>query len=198
MPASQPRAVMLQALFEPEAKLADSITYDITAWSIPMAYGLDVYGTNDVLTYNPHKESIKTSVPVDARPYAYAMQWGSVPSTKALADLLKKGVVARYAPKSFTVKGVYYPEGTVLIMRADNKNHPQFDQVVRSIANASVVPFTLISSGMVESGKDLGSDDYKMIRKPEVLAFSGEGMSPHNLGEVWHFLKRSWATRSIL
>ena len=189
VPASQPRAAMLQALFEPEAKLADSITYDITAWSIPMAYGLDIFGSNDVLTYSPYQKAAKNVLPVDAKPYAYALQWGSVPSTRALTELLKNGIVARYAPKAFTVKNITYPEGTILFMRADNSNHPQFDQIVRSVANASVVPFSLISSGMVESGKDLGSDDYKMIRKPEVLAFSGEGMSPHNLGEVWHFFE---------
>lgn len=189
VPASQPRAAMLQALFEPEAKLADSITYDITAWCIPMAYGLDIFGSNDVLTYSPYQKAAKNILPVDAKPYAYALQWGSVPSTRALTELLKNGIVARYAPKAFTVKNITYPEGTILFMRADNSNHPQFDQIVRSVANASVVPFSLISSGMVESGKDLGSDDYKMIRKPEVLAFSGEGMSPHNLGEVWHFFE---------
>jgi hypothetical protein len=189
VPASQPRAVMTQVLFEPEAKLTDSITYDITAWSIPMAYGLDIYGTNEVLAYIPHQESIKNIMPVDAKPYAYAMQWGSVPSTKALATLLQKGVIARTAPKAFSFKDVTYPEGTVLLMRADNKNNPQFDQTVRNIANESVVPFSLIHSGMVESGKDLGSDDYQKIRKPEVLVFSGKGMSPHNLGEVWHFFE---------
>jgi len=189
VPASQPRAVLTQALFEPEAKLADSITYDITAWSIPMAYGIDVYGTNDVIAYNPYQEAKKNSIPADAKPYAYAMQWGSVPSTKALATLLHKGVIARYAPKSFAVKGVNFPEGTVLLMRADNKNHPQFDQIVKRIANESVVPFSLINSGMVDSGKDLGSDDYQQIRKPNVLAFSGRGMGTHNLGEVWHFFE---------
>lgn len=189
VPASQPRAVLTQALFEPEAKLTDSITYDITAWSIPMAYGLDVYGTNDILTYNPYQEVKKNAIPADAKPYAYAMQWGSVPSVKALATLLQKGIIARYAPKAFTIKDVTYPEGTVLLMRADNKNHPQFDQIVKSIANASVVPFSLINSGMVDSGKDLGSDDYEQIRKPNVLAFSGKGMGAHNLGEAWHFFE---------
>ena len=37
----QPKGKMVKVLFEPNAKLTDSLTYDITAWSMPYAYGLD-------------------------------------------------------------------------------------------------------------------------------------------------------------
>jgi len=43
--AAQPRAVMVKALFEPNTKLTDSVTYDITAWAMPYAYGLQAYAT---------------------------------------------------------------------------------------------------------------------------------------------------------
>ena len=35
----QPKGKMVKVLFEPNAKLVDSLTYDITAWSIPYAHG---------------------------------------------------------------------------------------------------------------------------------------------------------------
>ena len=189
VPASQPRAVLTQILFEPEGNLVDSLTYDITAWSIPMAYGLDVYTSNDVIAYAPSEKPILEKIPADAKPYAYALSWGSVPSSKVLATLLQDGIIARYAPKAFTTKGVTYPEGTILFMRADNRNHPQFDQLIKSIAGSTVVPITAINTGMVESGKDLGSDDYLLVRHPQVLVLSGDGLSPANLGEVWYFFE---------
>ena len=36
---NQPKGKMVKVLFEPKAKLSDSLTYDITAWSIPYAHG---------------------------------------------------------------------------------------------------------------------------------------------------------------
>ncbi|HNP54912.1 MAG TPA: M14 family metallopeptidase, partial [Ferruginibacter sp.] len=37
---TQPKGVLARVLFEPNARLVDSVTYDITAWSMPYAYGI--------------------------------------------------------------------------------------------------------------------------------------------------------------
>ena len=47
--AYQPKSVLTQVLFEPNPQLNDSITYDITSWSMPYAYGLNAYATEDKL-----------------------------------------------------------------------------------------------------------------------------------------------------
>ncbi|MFD1079845.1 hypothetical protein, partial [Longispora fulva] len=43
---AQPKGKMVKVLFEPSTKLVDSLTYDITAWSLPYAYGLDAVATD--------------------------------------------------------------------------------------------------------------------------------------------------------
>ena len=43
--AYQPLAILTQVLFEPNPALEDSLTYDITAWSIPHARGLKAFAT---------------------------------------------------------------------------------------------------------------------------------------------------------
>lgn len=189
VPASQPRAVLTQVLFETEGNLVDSITYDITAWCLPMAYGLDAFATEVQLAYDPAVVTPTQKLSATERPYAYAMQWGSMPSTQALTNMMLKGVVARYATSPFRVDGKDYPAGTILLMRADNRKHPDFDAVVKEVANSSVVPFTPIRTGFVESGKDFGSYDYELVRRPKVLALAGEGVRSLNLGEIWHFFE---------
>ena len=47
--AYQPKAVLLNVLLEPKTFLADSDTYDITAWSLPYAYGFTAYGVRESL-----------------------------------------------------------------------------------------------------------------------------------------------------
>ncbi|MEO5907026.1 MAG: M14 family zinc carboxypeptidase, partial [Saprospiraceae bacterium] len=189
IPVSQPRSLLLNVLFEQEAALADSLTYDITAWSVPMAYGLNAFASTEVIPFvNAHSFS-KNNIPQGSSPYAYAIQWGSVPSSKLLASLLRKGIQARYAGSEFSIGGVQYPTGTILLMKADNRKNPQFDAIVRQTASETVVPVTAINSGFVESGKDLGSDAFNLVRIPQVLSFSGDGTSPNNVGQLWHFFE---------
>ena len=38
---------MVKVLFEQETKLSTPITYDITAWSLPFAYGLQGFATEN-------------------------------------------------------------------------------------------------------------------------------------------------------
>lgn len=47
--AYQPKSVLTQVLFEPEPVLNDSITYDITSWALPYAYGLEAYALDSRL-----------------------------------------------------------------------------------------------------------------------------------------------------
>jgi hypothetical protein len=189
IPAAQPRSVLLQALFEPEGKLSDSLTYDITAWSLPMAYGLDAFATEENIDFTQRQDSIQNQVWVEDHPVAYAMKWGSVPAVELLTRFISNGIVARYALEPFTIKGILYDAGTILLMRSDNEKHPYFDRLIRTSASTSIVPVSSISTGFVQSGKDLGSNYYPLIRRPEVLTLSGDEVEPSSLGQVWHFFE---------
>ena len=56
---NQPKGKMIKALFEPNGKLSDSLTYDITAWSLPYAYGLNTVATTSLVSAN---SSVSTTV----------------------------------------------------------------------------------------------------------------------------------------
>jgi hypothetical protein len=45
----QPKAVFTQILFEPTNKMTDSLSYDITAWNLPLAYGVQGYAVKNAL-----------------------------------------------------------------------------------------------------------------------------------------------------
>lgn len=49
VPVRQPKGVLAHVLFDPDPSvvLADSNTYDITAWALPYAYGLEAWATSD-------------------------------------------------------------------------------------------------------------------------------------------------------
>ena len=45
----QAKGKMIKVLFEPDASLEEPITYDITAWSIPYAYGLEAIASKTLV-----------------------------------------------------------------------------------------------------------------------------------------------------
>ena len=46
---NQPKGKIVNVLFEPKAFLADSLTYDITAWSIPYAHGFEAIASKTIV-----------------------------------------------------------------------------------------------------------------------------------------------------
>jgi len=192
--AYQPKSVLLNVLLEPKTFIADSNTYDITAWSLPYVYGLDAYGL---------KESIKTPevkithVVLSAPPnfamaphfYAYVSSWQSVDDVKFLAALIKRGIKVRYSSRPFEAGGKKFTAGSLLITRAGN-DAPDFDQQITQLAASFNHTLTPLTSGFVEKGADLGSDVIRYIRAPKVLLVAGEGVSAEAMGEVWHFFEQ--------
>jgi len=99
--AFQPKSVLLNVLLEPRTFVADSNTYDITAWSLPYAFGLNAYGVKE--SYKPAPTLLSPLKPrvVNTRAYAYVSTWQSVNDVKFLAALLRKGIKVRYFGKAF-------------------------------------------------------------------------------------------------
>ena len=189
IPVAQPRSTLLNVLFEPEAQLADSVTYDITAWALPMAYGLETYATSESIPYEPYEWKSENNINRQDAPFAYALEWGSVSSASFLTALLQKGINAKFAASDFTVDGVPYPAGTILMMRGDNRHLPDFDSLLININRASSAQLTSISTGYVETGKDLGSESHPFVRRPQVISVAGDGVSEQSIGQVWHFFE---------
>ena len=46
---NQTKGTLVKVLFEPKAKLSDSLTYDITAWSLPYAHGLETIASTSLV-----------------------------------------------------------------------------------------------------------------------------------------------------
>ncbi len=186
---NQPKGKMVKVLFEPKAKLVDSLTYDITAWSIPYAHGLKGIATKTEIpsSTETYTDSLKNKVNKNA--YAYISKWNSLNDASFLADLLKNNIVPRFSEKPFSIEGKSYERGTLIILRNDNKNK-SFDENLVKIADKNMRQITSVSSGFVTSGSDFGSYSVKPINKQKVALLSGKGTNSLSFGEVWHFFEK--------
>ena len=188
--SNQPKGKMVKALFEPEAKLSDSITYDITAWSLPFAYGLHGYASQTEIPFtqdNTSKKGINNSINKNA--YAYISKWDEVSDAEFLGDLLEEGFNVRFSKRDFSVEGLNFKAGTLIVMRGENNKISNFDETIIKIANKVQKKLSAISTGFVDSGSDLGSTNVAIIQKKKVAILSGEGTSSLGFGEIWHFFE---------
>jgi len=188
----QPKSVLARVLFEPRPELADSVTYDITAWEQHYAYGLDGYAlTNrlDVAAAEAPDKNVNNSA--SGTPYAYLAEWNDLADVGLLADLLKHDVNVRFTKAPLKLDGRQYDRGSLIITRSDNKwKEGNFDEVVQDIANQHNEQLYSAETGFVDSGPDFGANAVSYLKKPKVAVLSGEGTSSTMVGEIWHYFDR--------
>tara|TARA_B100000809_G_scaffold53466_1_gene48912 strand:+ start:645 stop:3128 length:2484 start_codon:yes stop_codon:yes gene_type:complete len=185
---NQPKGKMVKVLFEPNAKLADSLTYDITAWSLPYAHGLNAIASKNSVNSNEGKPKKTITNTIDTKAYAYLSKWNSIDDATFLGALLQHNIIPRFTEKVFSTKGTSFNEGTLIILRNDNKSKG-FDKKLISIANEHQRVLTAVSTGFSETGVDFGSYSVKPINKQKIAVVSGKATSSLSFGEVWHFFE---------
>jgi hypothetical protein len=188
----QPRAVLANVLFEPQTVVTDSNTYDITAWALPYAYGLNAYGIKEAISGNySFIEEKKESIPNINKPYAWVMPWNAVNDAQTLVALQKQKIKVRIAEEGFTIGSKVYTAGTLLIYRTENeKVNKDLAKLLTDISKNHNTSFYPISSGYVEKGKDFGSSVYRLLTAPKIAVVSGQEVSSQSVGEVWHFFEQ--------
>ncbi|GAB5564405.1 MAG: M14 family metallopeptidase [Winogradskyella sp.] len=185
---SQPKGKMIKVLFEPNAKLSDSLTYDITAWSVPYAYGLDAVATTTKVSSTKPDNNKSVSKVNDA--YGYVSKWNSMDDAQFLAELLKHNIKVRFTEKPFKSNNTNFERGSLIITKGDNKHIIDFISTLNTLAQKHEQPLTEIYSGFSQSTPDIGSPDIKLINKQKIAVLTGEGTSSLSYGEVWHFFEQ--------
>ncbi|ANH79906.1 zinc carboxypeptidase [Niabella ginsenosidivorans] len=182
----QPRSALIQVLFEPESRLTDSVTYDITAWALPYAYGLKGYASRQVFTVNAVTANDEVRGGINEA-YGYVMPWG-MNTARAAAQLLQNRVKLRIAENDFTFNHQKFSKGAVIILKTGN-NLPSSDLLakVKAAADSNMVPVSAVSTGMVDTGFDFGSPSVRAVKAPRVVLVTGPEASAYAAGEVWSF-----------
>uniref|UniRef100_UPI004047D5D2 M14 family zinc carboxypeptidase n=1 Tax=Algoriphagus sp. TaxID=1872435 RepID=UPI004047D5D2 len=189
--AYQPKSVLAQVLFEPNPALNDSITYDITSWAMPYAYGVKAYALDTRLDPSgTYVSPLVATAKVTGTPVAYLAPWQGTRDAAFLAALLNKKIRVRYAEYPFTMEGKSYPAGTMMITKGGNEWVANFDQTVQEAAAALGITLSTTQTGYVDQGKDFGSPTVRIIQAPKVGLVGGAGTSSLNFGEVWHFFEK--------
>lgn len=189
--AYQPKSVLAQVFFEPNPQLNDSITYDITSWSMPYAYNVEAYALETRLDpAGAYEIPAFTANVAGKTPVAYIAGWHGTRDVAFLAALLNQGIRVKYPEYSFKTEGKSFPAGTLLITKGGNEYVVDFDKKVTETANKFGITLATTMTGYVEEGKDFGSPNIRVIQAPKVALVGGQGTNSLGFGELWHFFEK--------
>lgn len=190
--AYQPRSVLVQALLDPTTEVVDSLTYDITAWSLPYAYGLEAYASTAraELTQGFNLAPYSNNLGENPKPYAYLVPWESMAEVTFLSQLLKAGIKVRNANSEFSLNGSTYAPGTLVITRADNRKNSNLDAIVRSHARAAQVRIKAVNTGFTQEGPNFGSGSMTLVQAPRIAMIAGENTYSNETGQVWYYFEQ--------
>ena len=160
------------------ARKLSSEIYDVTAWSLPLMFNLDVdtcgkvfkvalqaVGGSDKLDGNvsyPEGHTIENGGVV-----AYIVPWGDMAAGRFLTSALRDGVKLKSADEAFTLKnGTSFPAGSLIIEVADNETG--IAGKIQALANASGTYVFATKSSWVIEGPNFGSGNTVRLKAPNV------------------------------
>lgn len=197
VPMNQKNHRLIKAMFEKRTKFTDSLFYDISAWTFPLAFNLD-YAEVGSLS-NAGAEITDFEAPVGSiekkSSYAYLFEWNEYYTPKALNKILNKGIRAKVAKSPFTVEGRTYDYGTIMIpVQNQGLKADQLYTFLKEVAEESNIDMHTVGTGLTK-GIDLGSNDFDPLKKREVAILVGSGVTPYDAGEIWHLFDQRYDMR---
>ncbi|WMI65791.1 M14 family metallopeptidase [Aestuariibaculum sp. YM273] len=188
IPKNQKNSRLIDAMFEKRTSFQDSLFYDISAWSFPLAFNLDYeekVSTKHLgeqvknVIFNEGSVSEKSDI-------TYLMEWHEYYTPKILNQLLNHGIRSKVAMKQFSLNNKTYDYGTILIPVQNQKlNSDALFSLLNNLSKESYVQIHGVNTGLT-NGIDLGSRHFKTLKKPEIALLVGDGISSLDAGEIWH------------
>ncbi len=187
---NQTKGNMVKVLFEPKTKLSDPLTYDITAWNIAHAYGLNGVASTTLIPANRSKRIRTTKNTTNPDGAGYITKWNSIRDATFMTDLLKNNIKVRFSEKDFGNDKEFFKKGSLIITKSDNKRIKNYDQKVIDIANKHNRKLFNASTSFSKNGIDFGSPEVKLITKQRIAVLKGNYTSSLSYGEIWHFFEQ--------
>ncbi len=214
IPTNQLQYTLIKASFEKYTSFNDSLFYDVSSWTMPLAFNLEyaaldkrTLGKNawkeDGLVANPkisgqaeRKENKSMEIIGGKSDYAYIFRWDDYYAPKLLYALLEKGLIVKVASQTFGIETSngfqQFDYGSILVPVGNNQGQKIEEEVLYELMAAQSmetgVEIYALATGLTPSGADLGSRTFKSLRLPKILMVVGKGITPYDSGEIWHLL----------
>jgi len=194
VPMNQSQYRLAKAIFETRTTFTDSLFYDVSTWTLPLAYNLKYAElssrdfSSGLLGTQIESPTLEKGNLVGAKgAYAYAIEPHGYYAFRAIDRLLSKKVVVQILNESHSDGQRTYPRGTMLVPVGVQENkRALIESTIDQILNEDAVDVFALNTGLAKSGIDLGSRSNSTITEPKVAVLVEGGITSYEAGEVWH------------
>ena len=172
--------------------------YDITAWDLSRAYGLDSWwadvdgiegaqlwhlGSKKGLAYQPYVEQA----------FAWAIDSSDDRMLIFAARAMERGLKLHISDEAFIGRNheesFGFARGSLLLRRHENQGI-DMDKLVTEVALETGVKAIALSTGRAPDLEkaDLGGRHFDLLRRPHVALLAGPSVGTSNFGHVWQYL----------
>ena len=209
VPLNQPQYKLIKASFEKYTEgvngfFADSLFYDISAWTLPMAFNLKFEALEGGVEGNLLGKEVTADlafpqgeVSGGQSTYGYVFEFDDFYAPLLLNAVLKEDLLVKVlaAPSKLElndgVKNLGY--GTIFIAAQNqSKSQDAIYQILQNVVKKTGVKVFSLKTGLATEGVDLGSPSSLTVRKPNVAMLVGEGVTNLDAGEIWHLLDQRY------
>lgn len=203
VPKDQKQSGLVQTLFERVHEFRDSIFYDISSWTLPLAMDIkyaeslkqaDMSALDRVTKY---EEPDMPALSVAPSVKALAVSWHHYLSPAFLNNMLENKVKVN----ALTKDGQYSSSDGTVSLRAGTLVMPLPEEMnsrkstiqnIEKYAREWGLPVIQLNSLKAREGLDLGSNDVLRIKDKDIAMLVGEGINAYEAGEAWHQLDKRW------
>ncbi len=188
VPLNQKNNRLIKAMFEKRTSFKDSLFYDISAWSFPLSFNMDHSELRSMSAAGPEVSDLAMPEGTidEESSYAYLFEWGEYYTPRALNKILEKGIRVKVAGSAFAMDGKQFDYGTVLIpVQNQEMSSGEIYEFLSEVAAEDHIHIHAVSTGLTQ-GIDLGSSEFKRIKKQKVALIVGKGIRSYDAGEIWH------------
>ncbi|MGB9606321.1 MAG: peptidase M14, partial [Bryobacteraceae bacterium] len=209
IPLAQPAKRLIRTLLDPNVPMDEKFLkeqerrrrkklphqiYDVTAWSLPLAYNVEAVAAaqqsqGKFENTNPQRvppgslENPKAQV-------AFLVPWGTQAAARLLAAALREGLNILSSDKPFTLNGRRYPAGTLIIKVKDNPGG--LAETLARLARQTGADVYGTDSSWVEEGVNFGSRHVIRMRPPAIAMAWDRPVSSLSAGWTRFVLERQY------
>lgn len=164
--------------------------YDITAWSLPLAFGIDAWWTEEntnvpgAMVDADHLANVKRGSVSGRASVSYIIPY-ETDSTSAMAmRLLQNGYKIAVATRQLNAGGRNWRPGT-FVVRVSRNPDSIHDAISRYAAEMGVNVIAVNSGYSEEGDTSVGGEAVISLREPKIAIAADEGVTQESYGSIW-------------
>lgn len=193
---------LVKTIFEKVTTYEDSLFYDVSAWTLPLAFDLTFAEVNatdvaKVSTDSKNGEVTKAGkvVGVD-KPYAYVFQWDQLHSARMLYRIQKAGLITKMSTIELKLPfdgktKIFDPSSVIIPVMNQTQTPEQIKTLIDKEAMFNEIDVFAVATGMGTDAVSIGDPGVSILELPKPFTIIGDGVSSYDAGELWFFMDQS-------